>query len=478
MHKLLKRTKIVCTIGPAVAAPEKLGELMDAGMNVARLNFSHGTHADHKKMLNRIRREAKKRGLAVGVLLDLQGPKIRVGDISKEGINLKPGQKVILTTGKASKNKIPVTYNNLHKDAKAGQKILMDDGLMDMKVVKVAGRDVHCLVGTGGLLLPHKGINLPDTKVSASALSDKDKKDAEFGVINDVDWMALSFVRSAQDVVELKKLLAKFEKKHKKKPQNPIRIIAKIEKREAVKAIDSILKEVDALMVARGDLGIEIEAEEVPLIQKTLIEKARLSAKPVVVATQMLDSMIRNPRATRAEVSDVANAIIDHTDGIMLSGETAVGKYPIDAVKTMTRIAQITEKSKFDDTDPRDFTKFKSKEEAVSNVGAILAKAANAKAILVTSITGTSARIVSRYRAELPIYVATHDERVRRQLAISWAVSSFVLPKCKSAADLVAKAIHHLIMNGSIKKGQNIVVITGAPVGIPGNINSVEVIKV
>ncbi|MBD3281458.1 pyruvate kinase [Candidatus Uhrbacteria bacterium] len=474
-----KRTKIVCTIGPATSGPSTLAKLMDAGMNVARLNFSHGTHADHKKILTRVRSTAKKKSLPVAVLQDLQGPKIRTGDLPGDGIELKAGEKVVLTTSaKSAKNKIPVTYKNLHKDAKAGQKILMDDGLLDMKVVKVSGRDIHCLVGTGGLLKSHKGINLPDTKVSASALPPKDKKDAEFGVINEVDWMALSFVRSASEVQDLRKLITKYEKKHKKKSPNPIRIIAKIEKREAVDDIENILQEVDAIMVARGDLGIEIPAEEVPLIQKSLIEKARRAAKPVVVATQMLDSMIRNPRPTRAEVSDVANAIIDHTDAIMLSGETAVGKYPVDAVKTMARIAQKTESSKFDDADLSEIKRFKSDEEAVTNVGAILAKSTSAKLILATSMTGNAARIVSRYRAELPILVATHDERVRRQLAMSWGVTAFTLPKYKDADSLVANAISYIKDNKYVKTGNHIILITGTPVGVPGNINSVEIVKI
>lgn len=478
MPKHKKRTKIVCTIGPASASQQKLGELMNAGMNVARLNFSHGTHSDHKKLLNRIRREAKKRALAIGILLDLQGPKIRTGDLPKQGIDLKTGQNIILTTGKVSKTKIPITYKNLHKDVKPGQKILMDDGLMDMEVVKVSGRDVHCIVKTGGTLLSHKGINLPETNVSVSALSDKDKQDAEFGVLNDVDWIALSFVRKASDVEELKRLLVKFEKKHKKNSANRIRIIAKIEKREAVNDIDNILETVDAVMVARGDLGVEIPAEEVPLIQKMLIEKARMASKPVVVATQMLDSMIRNPRPTRAEVSDVANAIIDHTDAVMLSGETAVGKYPVEAVKTMSRIAQKTESSKYDDADPLGFKRFKTEEEAVSNVGTILAKSTNAKLILVTTMTGNAARIVSRYRAELPILAATHDERVCRQLALSWGVTSFVLPKCKSLDVLTEKALSYLAQNKFVKQGNHIILITGTPVGIPGSINSVEIVKI
>ena len=478
MSKHKKRTKIVCTIGPASSSPNTLAELIDAGMNVARLNFSHGTHEDHKTLLKRIRTASKKKGLAVAVLQDLQGPKIRTGDLG-EGMEIQSGQTLVLTTAsKPTKNKIPVTYKDLHKDAKVGQKILMDDGLLDIKVVKVSGRDIHCRVGTGGLLKSHKGINLPDTTVSTSALSPKDKKDAEFGVINDVDWMALSFVRSASEVEDLRKLIAKYEKKHKKKSAHSIRIIAKIEKREAVDDIDNILKAVDAIMVARGDLGIEIPAEEVPLIQKSLIEKARHAAKPVVVATQMLDSMIRNPRPTRAEVSDVANAIIDHTDAIMLSGETAVGSYPVDAVKTMTRIAQKTESSKFDDANLTEIKRFKSDEEAVTNVGAILAKSTAAKLILVTSMTGNAARVVSRYRAELPILVATHDKRIRRQLAMSWGVIPFTLPKYKDADSLVAGAIAYLKDNKYAKPGSHIILITGTPVGVPGNINSVEIVKI
>ncbi len=476
MPKAHKRTKIVCTIGPASSSPKVLGGLMDAGMNIARLNFSHGTYAEHKKIMNNIRAEAEARNLPIGIMQDLQGPKIRVGDISKKGIELKVGQEIVLTTStKPSKGKIPVTYANLHKDAEAGQKILMDDGLMDMLVVKVTGRDVHCKVGTGGTLLPHKGINLPETNVSASSLSDKDKKDAFFGVKNNVDFIALSFVRSAKDILDLRYLIKKYEKQLKLKPVSDIRIIAKIEKREAVERIDDILQVVDGIMVARGDLGIEIPAEDVPLVQKMLIDKARAAAKPVIVATQMLDSMIRNPRPTRAEVSDVANAVIDSTDAIMLSGETATGKYPVETVATMARIAIKTEASTFDDVPPPKIKKYETEEDAMSSVGTILARSTDTKLILVASLSGSAGRIVSRYRAEIPIFVSTNHTRVARQLNISWNVVPFVLPSCSSIEELIERAMAYLLQKKLVKKSDNVVVIAGEPVGVSGHINFIEI---
>ena len=479
MHLSKKRTKIVCTIGPACSSEKILADLMDAGMNVARLNFSHGTHPDHKKLLDKIRKQAHKKQLSIGILQDLQGPKIRVGEISQKGIELQSGQEVILTTSaRPAKNKIPVTYTNLHKDAQKGQRILLDDGLMDMTVSKVNGRDIYCLVGTGGLLLPHKGINLPETNVSASSLSDKDKKDAFFGVKNDVDFIALSFVRSAKDIIDLRYLIKKYEKQLKKKTSAPIRIIAKIEKREAVERIDEIIEATDGIMVARGDLGIETPAEDVPLVQKMLIDKAREAAKPVIVATQMLDSMIRNPRPTRAEVSDVANAVIDHTDAVMLSGETATGKYPVQTVATMTKIVQRTEASKFDDVEAPKIKKFDTEEEAISSVGSILSRSTDSKIILVASLSGSAGRIVSRYRPELPIFVSTNQERVHHQLNISWGVVPFVLPTCSTIEELIERSTVYLLQNKFAKKSDNMIVIAGEPVGVSGHINFVEIRRV
>ncbi|MFA6161038.1 MAG: pyruvate kinase [Patescibacteria group bacterium] len=479
MAKTQKRTKIVCTLGPASNTPELIGDLIRSGMNVARLNFSHGTYSEHAVLIKNIRAQSKALNVPVAILQDLQGPKIRVGDLPKQGIILTAGKEVTLTTGaKSGKGKIPVTYKNLHKDVKRGEKLLLDDGLMDMTVVKVKGRDVICKVGTGGVLLSHKGINLPQTKVSASALSDKDKKDAAFGVKMDVDWVALSFVRSAKEITELRNLIKKEEKKQKKKSGVPIHIVAKIEKNEAVKNINEILAAADGIMIARGDLGVEIPAEDVPLVQKELIEKARKACKPVIVATQMLDSMMRNPRPTRAEVSDVANAVIDHTDAVMLSGETASGKYPVQSVQTMARIVQKTESSKFDDVDAENMRKFPTEEEAVSNVAAILAKTTDAKAVVVASLSGAAGRIVSRYRPELPIFVSTDHERVCRQLCISWGVIPFMLPPCRNVEELIEKSIHHLSNVKSIKKGDKLIVVAGQPVGKSGNINFVELKKV
>ncbi len=476
MAKQQKRTKIVCTIGPVSSSPQVLGDLMDAGMNIARLNFSHGTYAEHKKIMHNIRTEAESRNLPIGIMQDLQGPKIRVGNISKKGIELKTGQEIILTTSiKFTKDKIPITYANLHKDVEVGQKILMDDGLMDMMVVKIIGRDIYCKVVTGGILLPHKGINFPETNISASSLSDKDKKDAFFGVKNNVDFIALSFVRSAKDILDLRYLIKEYEKQLKLKSTSDIRIIAKIEKREAVKRIDDILQVVDGIMIARGDLGIEIPAEDVPLVQKTLIDKARASAKPVIVATQMLDSMIRNPRPTRAEVSDVANAVIDSADAIMLSGETATGKYPVQAVATMARIAVKTEASAFDDVPPPKIKKYETEEDAMLSIGTILARSTDTKIILVASLSGSAGRIVSRYRPEIPIFVSTNHPRVARQLNMSWNVIPFVLPACSSIEELIERAMAYLLQNKLVKKADNVVVIAGEPVGVSGHVNFVEI---
>lgn len=479
MGKILKRTKIVCTIGPASSKAKDINDMIRAGMNMVRLNFSHGTYTEHVAIIRKVRAQSALLGEPIAILLDLQGPKIRVGDLPKQGIELKSGQEMVLSTGsRPDKHKISVTYANLHKDVKVGEILLLDDGLLDVRVVAVKGRDVVCRVGTGGLLTSHKGINLPETKVSTSALSEKDKKDVAFGVKMDVDWLALSFVRTAKEILDLRYLIKKEEKLQKKKLNACMRIIAKIEKREAVENIDEILEAADGIMVARGDLGIEIPAEEVPLVQKHLAEKARKASKPVIVATQMLDSMIRNPRPTRAEVSDVANAVIDHTDAVMLSGETASGKYPVQSVQIMSRIVQMTEASKFDDLEVPNIRKFLNEEEAVSNVAAILARSTNARGILVASLSGSAGRIVSRYRPELPIFVSTNQERVCRQLTVSWGVVPFVLPTCQSIEELIDRSVMHLLKAKLVKKGDDLIVVAGEPVGVTGHINFLEIRKV
>lgn len=476
MMPLLKRTKIVCTLGPASNNPAIISALIKAGMNVARLNFSHGTYSEHKRLMNAVRSKAAKQAAPVAILQDLQGPKIRVGDLPKEGVALKAGASVVFSTRvKPGKDMIPVSYPNFHKDVKVGQRLLLADGLMDVRVTRISGLDVHAQVITGGLLTSHKGLNLPETKTSVSAISEKDKKDMSFGVKAGVDMVALSFVRSAKDILELRKLIRAEERKLAKKSTTPIRIIAKIEKREAVENIDEILEVADGIMVARGDLGIEMPAEDVPLIQKSLIERALAAAKPVIVATQMLESMVQNPRPTRAEVSDVANAVIDHTDAVMLSAESATGKYPLQAVETMTRIIRKVESSNYDNLALPAPQKNTRLEDAVSSVANVLSRNTDAKAVLVTSLTGSAARIVSRYRPELPIFAATTEPRVSRQLACSWGVSSFTLPIMKDVDKLIARAVVDLKKKKWVKKGDSLIVIAGEPTGISGNLNLVEV---
>lgn len=463
-----KRTKIVCTIGPASQEVEMLTKLVEAGMNVCRLNFSHGTHENHAELIARIRSVSEATGEPLAILQDLQGPKIRVGDLPEEGVELVAGKTIIFTSGEGDiPKKIPVTYPNLHEDVKTGQRLLLDDGLLEVTVKSVKEKDVTCTVMTGGKLTSHKGLNLPETETKISAITDKDKEDIKFGVEQGVDWIALSFVRSADDIKQLRALIGNKE----------IRVIAKIEKPQAVEKMDEIIAEVDGIMVARGDLGIEMPAERVPVIQKQLIEKCLEAGKPVIVATQMLDSMIRNPRATRAEISDIANAVIDHADAVMLSGESASGAHPVEAVKTMAATVIETEKSSYDDV-PVKVRLGKSAEEAMTNIASILGRASNAKAIVVCSMTGHSARLVSRYRPELPIYAATPDARVLRQLNLSWGVRGLSVGKASTVPELIEQALSSLKKEKNISSGDEVIIVAGEPLGESGHVNLVELRKV
>jgi pyruvate kinase len=458
--------------------------MIHAGMDVARLNFSHGTYPEHKRIIKLIRKLAQKYGRPITILQDLQGPRIRVGNVPEKGILLKPKQIIFLTTNpkvklaRVAKEKtlIPVTYDKLHLDVKKGEKILLADGLLELIVLGVKGREIKCLVKNGGLLTSHKGVNLPESKLRIPAITEKDKKDLEFGIKNGVDMVALSFVRSASDIEELKNLISKLDKKYQGKKVLPTQIVVKIEKREAVKNFNKILAVTDGVMVARGDLGIEMPASDVPLVQKMIIEKCLQAAKPVIVATQMLDSMIRNPRPTRAEVSDVANAVIDHTDAVMLSGETAEGRYPVEAVATMANIALRTEKSKYDDLEFRALFKDRLHvDDAISSSANLLARNLKAKAILVASLTGYTGRIVSRYRPELPILVTTNNDKVRRQLNLNWGVIPFVLPQCQTIEELVEKALIYIEKKKFVKSQDRIIIIAGFPLGKSGNVNWIKV---
>jgi pyruvate kinase len=392
-----KRTKIICTIGPASEKTAVISALVRNGMNNARLNFSHGTHANHKALIKNIRAAAAANKAVIGIIADLQGPKIRAGELGKEGIKLKTGETVVLTTGPASKKKISVTYPGMHRDVKPKHRLLLDDGLMEMRVILVRGRDIYCKVVNGGTLLSHKGINLPDSRVSLSSLTPKDKEDLKFAMSESVDFVAISFVRSAKDVRELLVLIEKNAKVLKcKKP----RVIVKIEKGEALQNFVEILGLTDGVMIARGDLAVETPAEDVPLRQKEIVALCRQAAKPVIVATQMLDSMIRNPRPTRAEVSDVANAVMDHVDSTMLSGESASGKYPVQAVTTMAKIIKETEESPYDDTE---VAGGKGKGEAIGNAVNILVRKTNIPAVVDLSSHGLY-RYISKGRPEVDIF--------------------------------------------------------------------------
>lgn len=459
----MKRTKIVCTIGPSSRNPKVLASLVRAGMNVARLNFSHGTAAEHTRLVGTIRRVSKTLKTPVAILQDLQGPKIRVGDLPKDGLVLKTGEDVIFTSGNAGRGKIPVQYARLAKDVSVGDRILLDDGLLEVRVEQKTGRDVRCRVVTGGRLTSHKGMNFPQTKLSVPGLTPKDKKDVALGVKLGVDFVALSFVRSAKDVESLRTVIAAEERKQRRRQDAPIMIISKIEKHEALTHFDAILAASDAIMVARGDLGVETPAEDVPLHQKKLITAALEAGKPVIVATQMLDSMIRNPRPTRAEVSDVANAIIDHTDAVMLSGETANGAYPVEAVQIMARTAEETEKSFYDDLRiPVEDVKPAEPRMAFSQSAAVLARITPAAAIISVSVSGRMGRRLSRFRPEVPLLVATFDPRVERQLSLSWGVAPVLLKPTRDPEKAKKAMLKEAQKRKFLKRGSDYLCVMGS----------------
>lgn len=420
-----KRTKIVCTIGPACESVEMLVKMIGAGMNVARLNFSHGSHENHTQLYNNIREASRITGEPVAILQDLQGPKIRVGVLPEEGVVLTAQATLVFDTALSqyAGEAIPVDYHELHQYLKAGERLLLSDGKMETKIVSVEGTRITTIVTAGGTLTSHKGINVPDSTLTVRAMSEKDKDDARFGLALGVDFIALSFVRSAEDILDLRAILGEEAKAKNISQTPPIKIIAKIERREAVEGIESILEVVDGIMVARGDLGLEIPGEQVPVIQKQLTMLGIEYHKPVIVATQMMDSMEHSPRATRAEVSDVANAVIDHTGAVMLSNESAVGEYPIETVETMARILVETEASKYDylrleihETKGDDIRKI------MEELGRLLAEKVGAAGIVLLESDEEQARMMSSFRPELPIFAFAHDERTVRQLNLNWGV--------------------------------------------------------
>ncbi len=459
------RTKIICTIGPASRGPDVLATLMRAGMNIARLNMSHGSQAFHIENTRRIRSVAAELDKPVAILMDLQGPKLRVGDMGREGVNLPAGRPLALTIENvaATAERVPVQFQRLPQVVDPGDRILIDDGLLELLVAATDATDVHCRVITGGLLRSNKGMNLPKAHLSIPAITEKDKNDLIFALDQQADWIALSFVRQAAEVHQLKEMIRELSPFGRLTP-----VIAKIEKPEAVENIDSIIAAADGIMVARGDLGVETSPEAVPMVQKRIITKCNQAGVPVITATQMLDSMIRNPRPTRAEASDVANAILDGTDAIMLSGETAVGKYPVRAVQTMTSIAEYAERdhapafSLLLDNSGCTIT------EAVCHAAVDTAHILQASAIIVPTVGGTTARTLAKYRPPCPIIAVTPSPTARHQLALYWGVLSLSSRRGSETDQVIADAIDTARNARLIQEGQTVVITAGAVGTAPG----------
>ncbi len=468
-----RRTKIVCTLGPSSNSYKMIEKLFCAGMNVARINFSHGSHEYHAQTIENIRKVARKYQYAISVLMDLQGPKIRVGKMKEESQVLREGSTVritpedILGTGEV----IPIDYDRLPEDAEAGNRILIDDGLLELEVLEVNRKEILARVLVGGVIKSRKGVNLPGVKISMSSLTEKDLEDLEFGLKQDVDYVAMSFVRSGRDVQEVISRV--------RAAGSNAGIIAKIEKPEAVEVIDEIIEEADGIMVARGDLGIEIASERVPEIQKTIIQRSRVAGKPVITATQMLDSMIVNPRPTRAESSDVANAVLDGTDAVMLSGETAAGKYPIEAVKTMDKICRTIEENSLEIYYSLDYRKpdWKEKQviESLAYSCVTIAENVEAKAISTITHSGNTARRIAKFRPRVPIVAFTENQKVRRQLNLVWGVHSVKLKQIFDTDQSVKRMEDYLKENGLVNVEDRVIIATGMPVAKRGRTNMIKI---
>jgi pyruvate kinase len=455
------RTKIVCTIGPASREPEMLASLTQAGMDVARLNFSHGDQATHAENIRRIREVSTALAKPVAILADLQGPKLRVGATPAEGVALTEGAMLILTTDRivGGPGRVPVQYERLPAVVSAGERILIDDGLIELRVIAVAGHEIHTRVVTGDVLLSNKGLNLPQAALAIPAITEKDRQDLRFAMSQGVDWVALSFVRTAEEVLELKDHIRELSAFG-----HPTPVIAKIEKPEAVANIDAIIAAADGIMVARGDLGIETSPEAVPMVQKTIIRKCNQAGKPVITATQMLDSMIRNPRPTRAEASDVANAILDGSDAIMLSGETATGKHPLAAVETMARIAQAAEQTQLAaNVGQVSAQAGRTFAEAVAHASVETALDLSAAAIVAPTASGHTARTIARFRPPCPIVAVTPNPFVQRELMLFWGVYPLLSQRAASTDEVIGDAVEAARRAGYVREG-DVIVITGGSV--------------
>ena len=469
----MRKTKIVCTLGPSTQDDKILKRLMLEGLDVARFNFSHGTHESHKENFDRVDRLRKELGLPVAALLDTKGPEVRVCQFKEGKIHLNKGETFTLTSRdvEGTQEIVSVTYKNLPKDVKEGGRILLDDGLIELIVEKIVdGTDIVCKIMNNGDLSNNKGVNLPDTRLSMPYLSEKDKSDIIFGIQTGYDFIAASFVRCAEDVFEIRKILEEHN-------CHSIRIISKIENQEGVDNIDEIIRVSDGIMVARGDMGVEIPGEEVPAIQKMIIKKTVAVGKQVITATQMLDSMMKNPRATRAEISDVANAIYDGTSAIMLSGETAAGAYPVESVQTMVRIALKTE------ADIDYVKRFNEKggdvssnvTSAISHATCSTAHDLNAAAIVTVTKSGRTARMISKFRPNCPILGCTTSESVYRHMNLMWGVKPLLMDEKQDSEELFAEALEVAEQTGMINKGELVVITSGLPLGVTGTTNMIKV---
>jgi pyruvate kinase len=470
---MYRRTKIVATVGPACESEAMLLALMEAGADVFRLNFSHGDQAGKAILIQRLRDLSRRRKQAVAILADLQGPKIRAGCMQGGEQLLTVDQEVIITTHEllGENGVIPTTYQHLPGDVKPGDPILLDDGLLELQVLAVGNDEVRCRVQVGGILKDRKGINLPGTKVSIPAITEKDLDDLAFCMTQEIDYVALSFVRQAADVLELKEIL--------KQGKSDLRVIAKIEKPQAIDDFDAILQAADGIMVARGDLGVEMSPEKVPLIQKRIIRKSNKAGKPVITATQMLESMIHNPRPTRAETSDVANAILDGTDAIMLSGETAAGKYPVEAVSLMVRVARDVEqdpvlKEKNFHLIP-EVVGYRHLPEAIGQAACRVAENVGAAAILAFTQTGSTAALVAKYRPDLPIYAITPSQSARRRLTLYAGVRSIRVDIEGDTESQILSVEAAVLAAGVLQRGDVVVITMGSPVSSPGTTNLLKV---
>ncbi len=470
MNLSTRKTKIIATVGPASSSEQMIVRLLDAGVDVFRLNFSHGNNTEKEELISRIRRLSDARGRFTGILADLQGPKIRTGRMEDGAIPLVKGETLQITTDEVlgRPGLISTIYQALPHDVRPGSRILMDDGLIELKVVSVADRVVKCLVVEGGMLKDLKGINLPGVNVSSPSLTEKDRQDLEFSLSMKVDFVALSFVRKSADVDDVKRIIYEHD-------QN-IPVIAKIEKPEALRNFNGILKAADAVMVARGDLGVEILPEKVPLIQKKIIKACNRAGKPVITATQMLESMIDHPRPTRAETSDVANAILDGTDAVMLSGETASGQFPLEAVRTMDKVALDVERYAQMEDGPRQRRHNPSIAEAVAEAACRAAVTVDARAISVMTQSGSTAALISKFRPPLPIIAFTQSLETRRRLSLYWGVKPFPIGPMTGTDEQIG-AVESTLLYSGYRKGDVIVITMGVPVEARGSTNLMKVHK-